>query len=220
MKCQNRNIYIKKADPHRVTRFTPSSSRLRYLLAFNSPPLAFSLSQFPFLSYLFLFLPSPSLSPPPTSPSYPICYLPAGSVFTLHCRGPVRIQGGWVTHSQSASLSPSRRQPHPRTPLLYKCTHRCTSVHAHTHSRTSNTLRKCKASSCAYSIYDKFKEKKKKKTPVPDTSLISAQMRWFQADDSLHYTSFDKGGNVCGACISIQHTLWEPSAHTKADYRI
>lgn len=63
-------------------------------------------------------------------PSCPICYLPAGSVLRCTAVGLVRIQAGWVTHSQSAALKPCRCQPHPRTPLLSMSMHECTSMPA------------------------------------------------------------------------------------------
>lgn len=92
-----------------------------------------SISLPPFLVFSYLSLPC-------SAPSRPICYLPAGSVLRCTAVGLVRIQAGWVTHSQSAALKPCRRQPHPRTPLLSTDTHGRTSMCAHMHTFTLHSL--------------------------------------------------------------------------------
>lgn len=74
-------------------------------------PQSFHLSLLPLSSLIFLSLFHA------LCPSCPICYFPAGSVFTLHCSSPSE-DPGWVSHPLTiCCLKLLRHRPHSRTPL-------------------------------------------------------------------------------------------------------
>lgn len=67
-------------------------------------------------------------------PSRPICYLPAGSVLRCTAVGLVRIQAGWVTHSQSAAPKAPQAPATSKDPSAAHPWARTIDINAHLHS--------------------------------------------------------------------------------------